>query len=152
PSAPPFHSVLELDRVTFRYPGVAEAALKSVSLTVRRGESVGLVGASGAGKSTLVNVILGLLSPESGRVLVDGAPVQQALRGWQEQIGYVPQSIYLTDDTLRRNVAFGLPNDQIDETAVRRAIRAAQLDAFVQSLPQGLETMVGELGARLSGG
>jgi ABC-type multidrug transport system fused ATPase/permease subunit len=150
--AAPFRAALELRHVTYTYPGAARAALANLSLAIRRGESVGVVGASGAGKSTLVDVLLGLLTPDSGEVRVDGASIQANLRGWQDQIGYVPQSIFLTDDTLRRNVAFGLPEAEIDDEAVRRAIRAAQLDAFVASLPEGLETVVGERGVRISGG
>jgi len=95
---------------------------------------------------------LGLLSPASGAVLVDGVNVQDQIRWWQDQIGYVPQSIFLTDDTLRRNVAFGLPKGAIDDAAVDAAIRAAQLEEFVKTLPLGLETVVGERGVRLSGG
>lgn len=145
-------TVLELKRVTYAYPGATGPALKDVSLVIRRGESVGFIGASGSGKSTLVDIVLGLLTPDRGVVQVDGQDVQRALRSWQDQIGYVPQSIFLTDDTLARNVAFGLPLEQMDETAVWRALRAAQLDEFVRSLPEGLETMVGERGVRLSGG
>ena len=123
--------------------------LHGLTLTIARGESVGLVGPSGSGKSTVVDVMLGLLTPTAGRVAVDGRDIQLGLRGWQDQIGYVPQFIYLTDDTLRRNVAFGLADDQIDDAAVRRAMTAAQLEEFVASLPQGLETVVGERGVRL---
>lgn len=147
-----FRASLELSQVTYAYPGAAGPALKDISLAIQRGESVGFIGASGAGKSTLVDILLGLLTPDTGEVRVDGKDIQANLRNWQDQIGYVPQSIYLTDDTLRRNVAFGLPNEQIDDEAVRRAIRAAQLEEFVHSLPQGLDTLVGERGIRLSGG
>jgi ABC-type multidrug transport system fused ATPase/permease subunit len=150
--ATPFLDSLALRGVTYIYPGAAGPAIKSVSLNVRRGESVGFIGASGAGKSTLVDVLLGLLTPTAGDVTVDGQSIHGDLRTWQNKIGYVPQSIFLTDDTLRRNVAFGLANEKIDEEAVRRAIRAAQLEEFVASLPDGLETMVGERGVRLSGG
>jgi ABC-type multidrug transport system fused ATPase/permease subunit len=148
----PFRDTLELDNVTFMYPGAPEPALHGLSLTIRRGESVGFIGASGSGKSTLVDVLLGLLTPDVGEMRVDGKNIQANLRNWQDQIGYVPQSIFLTDDTLRRNVAFGLPNEDIDEAAVWRTIHAAQLNEFVQSLPQGLDTRVGERGIRLSGG
>jgi ATP-binding cassette, subfamily B, bacterial PglK len=150
--AKPFRKALELDNVTYQYPGAHTTALSGLSLSIRRGETVGLIGESGAGKSTLVDVLLGLLTPVTGTVLVDGENLQHALRNWQDQIGYVPQSIFLTDDTLIRNVAFGLPSAQIDEAAVWRAIRAAQLEEFVRSLPLGLETVVGERGVRLSGG
>jgi len=99
-----------------------------------------------------VDVLLGLLPPSDGKILVDGSDILQNLRGWQSQIGYVPQSIFLTDDSLRRNVAFGIPGDQISNDAVMSALRAAQLEKFVESLPDGLDTMVGERGIRLSGG
>ena len=127
-------------------------SLRDVSFSIPQGASVGFIGESGAGKSTLVDLILGLLSPDVGSVRVDDLDVQSNLRGWQSQIGYVPQSIFLTDDTLRRNVAFGLPGEEIDEAAVWQAIRAAQVERFVLDLPLGLDTVVGERGVRLSGG
>lgn len=148
----PLCHVLELSQVTFSYPGATEPALKNISLAIRRGESVGFVGTSGAGKSTLVDILLGLLIPDTGQVRLDGKDIQENIRNWQDQIGYVPQSIFLTDDTLRHNVAFGLANEHIDDGAVARAIQAAQLEEFVASLPQGLDTLVGERGIRLSGG
>jgi ABC-type multidrug transport system fused ATPase/permease subunit len=148
----PFRSALTLDQVSFRYPSADALVLRGISLSIPRGASVGFIGASGAGKSTLVDVILGLLGPASGRVEVDGIDIQAHLRGWQDQIGYVPQSVYLTDDTLRRNVAFGLPDEKIDEAAVWRALHSAQLVEFVNDLPGGLDTVVGERGIRLSGG
>ncbi len=148
----PFSAEIELCKVTYTYPGAGGPVLNGISLTIQRGESVGFIGTSGAGKSTLVGILLGLLTPDSGEVRVDGSDIQNNLRNWQNQIGYVPQSIFLTDDTLRRNVAFGLADEQIDATAVQRAIKAAQLEEFVASQPQGLETLVGERGIRLSGG
>ena len=147
-----FATQLELTDVSFKYPTAATASLQNVSLVVKRGEAVGFVGPSGAGKSTLVDVILGLFAPTSGVVKVDGQDVQQNLRNWQNQIGYVPQAIYLTDDTLRRNVAFGLNDENIDDNLVSNAIRLAQLEEFVATLPEKLETVVGERGVRLSGG
>jgi ABC-type multidrug transport system fused ATPase/permease subunit len=147
-----FRTSIELSDIRYTYPDGHAPALKGVSLTVKRGESVGFVGPSGCGKSTLVDVILGLLTPNAGHVTVDGRDIQHSLRAWQDQIGYVPQSVYLTDDTMRRNVAFGFLNEQIDDLAVHRAIKAAQLEEFVASLPDGLETIVGERGVRLSGG
>ncbi len=143
---------IRLIDVGFTYPGAISPTLSHLLFVVRKGETVGIIGPSGSGKSTLVDIILGLLSPDNGQVLVDGRDIHLNLRSWQDQIGYVPQAIYLTDDTLRRNVAFGLPSDQIDDAAVWRAIKAAQLETFVSSLPQGLETLVGERGVRLSGG
>jgi ABC-type multidrug transport system fused ATPase/permease subunit len=152
PVSTEFRSELKLESVSFSYPETAAPALANISLSIGCGETVGFIGTSGAGKSTLVDVLLGLLSPSTGRVLVDGVDVHADPRGWQRQIGYVPQSIFLTDDTLRRNVAFGLPDDQISDRAVERSLRAAQLEAFVKTLPQGLETTLGERGVRLSGG
>lgn len=151
-SGPTFHTTLELNKVSYTYPDADEPTLRDLSLVVHCGESVGFVGSSGAGKSTLVDVILGLLPVDQGEIRVDGHNIQHCLRDWQDQIGYVPQFIYLTDDTLKRNVAFGLSDEQIDEAAVWRAICAADLESFVNDLPKGLETMVGERGVRLSGG
>ena len=148
----PFAQEISLCNVTYHYPGVSSLALDGISINIRKGESVGLIGPSGSGKSTLVDVILGLLAPSGGHVMVDGCDLQQGLRQWQDHIGYVPQAIYLTDDTLRRNVAFGLANEQIDDKAVIRAVKAAQLEDFISTLPQGLATIVGERGVRLSGG
>lgn len=147
-----FEKEIRLTDITYTYPGAPAPALNRLSIIIQKSESVGFIGSSGSGKSTLVDVILGLLTPTAGQVVVDGQNIEQNLRAWQDKIGYVPQSIYLTDDTIRRNVAFGLPNEQIDNVAVARAIRAAQLEEFVASLPEGLETIVGERGIRLSGG
>ena len=147
-----FQSEIQLDCVSFRYENAENEALRDISLRIPFGESVGIIGGSGAGKSTLVDIILGLLTPSNGSVLVDGRDIRTQMRGWQDQIGYVPQSIFLTDDTLRRNVAFGLPEESIDNKAVERAIQAAQLEQFVASLPEALDTVVGERGIRLSGG
>jgi ATP-binding cassette, subfamily B, bacterial PglK len=149
---PRFQDRIELRGVRYAYPGGATPVLNGLSLGIRRGESIGLVGPSGAGKSTLVDVLLGLLVPDAGEIRIDGRDLRSVLRNWQDQVGYVPQSIFLTDDTLRRNVAFGVADERVDETSVRRAIRAAQLEDFVGSLPAGLDTVVGERGVRLSGG
>jgi ABC-type multidrug transport system fused ATPase/permease subunit len=143
---------IDVEGLSFSYARTTRDALNDVSISVRRGEAVGLIGSSGSGKSTLVDILLGLLEPTSGNVLVDGHDIQENLREWQDQIGYVPQSIFLTDDTLRRNIAFGLPKEKIDDDAVKSAIRLAQLEEFVASLPDGMETLVGERGVRLSGG
>jgi ABC-type multidrug transport system fused ATPase/permease subunit len=148
----PFLHELRLNGVTFRYPEAEKNILNRVGLSIKQGTSVGFVGSSGAGKSTLVNILLGLLTPTEGTVEVDGLDIRTNLRGWQDQLGYVPQSLFLIDDSLRRNVAFGLESDRVDDGAVWNAIRAAQLETFVKELPQGLETRVGERGVRLSGG
>ena len=149
----PFKKALVLDGVDFYYPLTEETlVLKEISLSIKQGESIGFIGSTGAGKSTLVDIILGLLMPVAGVVKVDGVDIRTNLRGWQDKVGYVPQSIFLTDDTIRRNIAFGLSHDNIDEVAVVGALRAAQLEQFVNSLPEGLDTLVGEGGVRLSGG
>lgn len=147
-----FSKSIEITNLDYHYADTVSKALDSVTVCIKKGESVGFIGPSGSGKSTLVDLILGLLTPACGEIRVDGQDIQKNLRGWQNQIGYVPQSIYLTDDSLRRNVAFGILNEEIDKKAVDRAIKAAQLDEFVQTLPQGLDTFVGERGVRLSGG
>ncbi|HVM14712.1 MAG TPA: ABC transporter ATP-binding protein [Egibacteraceae bacterium] len=143
---------IRLEGVGFTYPGAAEPALVDVDLTIRAGQSVGIVGPTGGGKSTLVDVVLGLLPPTRGTVRVDGVDVQSRLRGWHANLGVVSQTIFLTDDTLRRNVALGVPDEDIDEAAVAAAVRMAQLDGFVAALPDGLDTEVGERGVRVSGG
>jgi len=148
----PLRDEIRLSAVTYRYAGADRDALSHVELTIKRGESVGIVGATGAGKSTLVDVILGLLDPTSGIVTVDGVDIRERLASWQRQIGYVPQSIYLMDDSIRRNIAFGIEDDAIDEQRVVGALRMAQIESFVESLPDGLDTLVGERGVRLSGG
>ena len=148
----PFVNEISLREVTFAYANTARRALDSVSLEVRRGDAVGIIGASGAGKSTLVDIFLGLLEPSTGSVMIDGRDIRENIRGWQRHIGYVPQSIYLIDESVRMNVAFGIQNDAIDDAAVDRALRAAQLDEFVSTLPDGVNTLVGERGVRLSGG
>ncbi|WP_404820625.1 ABC transporter ATP-binding protein [Leptospira yasudae] len=126
--------------------------LKGISLKIKKGDTVGFIGESGAGKSTFIDILLGLLDPTSGKVYIDNIPINEDKRGWQNHIGYVSQSIYLTDDTLRRNIAFGLRDDQIDESAVRNALKMAQLEKFIDNSPEGLDTIVGERGIRLSGG
>lgn len=148
----PCKNALALEDVNYAYPGCASNVLKSVSLSIPCGSSAGFIGSSGAGKSTLINIILGLLTPTSGCVMADGFDIQKNLRGWQNQIGYVPQSVFLVDDTLRRNIAFGISDDQVDEAAVNKAVEAAQLSGFIAGLPDGLDTVVGERGVRISGG
>lgn len=147
-----FGQSIEFRNVSFAYESGTRRSLSEVSLRIECGESVGIVGPSGAGKSTLIDLLLGLLSPSSGEILIDGVPMSSNVRGWQRLIGYVPQSIYLTDDSLLKNVAFGLHPRDIDQVAVQRAIESAQLSDFVNSLPDGLNTVVGERGVRLSGG
>lgn len=144
--------LIELANVSYRYPGTVRDTLHGVSFTLMAGSTLGLVGASGCGKTTLLDVILGLLPPTAGSVLAAGKSIYPDPGAWQRQIGYIPQSIYLTDDTIRRNVAFGLPDGDIADEQVWQALEMAQLREFVLSLPEGLDTRVGERGVRLSGG
>jgi len=143
---------LRMDAVSFGYEGTTDASLRGVSLHVDRGEAVGIVGQSGAGKSTLVDVLLGLLHSAQGSILVNGVPLADIRREWQNSIGYVPQTIYLADDSVRRNVALGIPDDEIDDSRLWLALESAQLADFIRGLPEQLETLVGERGSKLSGG
>lgn len=150
----PFQSELELKGVSFQYKGAPDKALQNLSLKIPNQSSIGLVGPTGCGKTTTVDLILGLLSPDAGQLLVDGTPVTDENRSsWQRIVGYVPQQIFLTDDTVAANIAFGIPKDQIDMEAVRRAAAIASLSEFIENeLPNGYETQIGERGVRLSGG
>jgi ABC-type multidrug transport system fused ATPase/permease subunit len=145
-------SRLDLVDVRYHYEGTDRDVLEDVSLRVEPGDDIGIVGASGAGKTTLLDVMLGLLDPTGGEVLVGDEPLARRRTDWQLSIGYVPQEIVLVDDTMRANIAFGVAADKIDERQLHDALGAAQLDAFVASLPDGLDTVIGERGVRLSGG
>ena len=155
PAAPlPFHARVELEGLSFRYSGSTGAGVTGVSLTIPAGSTLGIVGSTGAGKTTLVDLILGLLQPDSGRILVDGAAVtRDNRRNWQADLGYVPQDIFLIDASVSENIAFGVAAAQIDMDRVRDCARMAQICDFIETdLPQGFATTVGERGIRLSGG
>ena len=143
---------IELKGVDFSYGGRDRPALQGIQLTIQPGESLGIVGPTGGGKSTLVDVITGLLPPSTGSVVIDGVDLREFTANWQRRLGVVSQAVFLLDDTLRRNIALGIADRDIDEADVERAVRLAQLSGFVASLPHGLDTMVGERGVRLSGG
>lgn len=143
---------IELKNVSFRYPNSENWALKDVSLKIRAGSSVALVGATGAGKSTIADILLGLLVPNEGSVLVDGQDIHENLATWQTTIGYIPQSLYLIDASMRRNIAFGIAESEIDDERVSEAARMAQLDEVIAGLPDGIHTFLGDRGVRLSGG
>lgn len=147
-----FNESIAVKNISFNYPQGNGQALTDISLTLPRGASLGLVGPSGAGKTTLADIIIGFLEPTNGVVTVDGTNISGAVRAWRRQIGYVPQSIYIIDDTLRRNIAFGLEDEDINTDKLKKALRLAQLDDFVRELPDGLETRMGDQGDRLSGG
>lgn len=150
-TAAPFET-LRFETVSFRFPGGRIAALDGVDFTIRRGENVALVGRTGSGKSTLINLVLGLIPPSEGRVLVNGQDISADLPDWRARIGYVPQSIYLIEDSIAANVALGVEPRHIDRERVLAALEQAQLAEHVATLPQGIDTNVGEHGARFSGG
>ena len=152
PDPLPFEAAIQLDGVQFSYEATDRPALTKIDLTIRPGDEIGICGPTGGGKTTLVDIIAGLLTPTSGRVTVDGRDLRQNERAWHRNLGVVPQMVFLTDDTLRRNIALGVLDEQIDEDALGEAVALAQLGEFVESLPAGLETTVGERGVRISGG
>lgn len=143
---------IRIQEVTFSYVEIGPPILKGANIVIKKGQCVGIVGVSGAGKSTLLDLFLGLIQPRSGLVLVDGVDIQTNLRGWHKLIGYVPQFIYLSDDSLKKNIAYGIPDDEVDETALYESLKAAQLEEFVKNHPFGVDMLVGERGVKLSGG
>ncbi|WP_024867406.1 ABC transporter ATP-binding protein [Butyrivibrio sp. FCS014] len=148
----PVTKTIRLEDITYKYPNTDKLILDKATMDIPVGKSVGIVGTSGAGKTTIVDVLLGLLQPENGRILADGVDVNTNYRGWLKNIGYIPQTIFMTDSTIRKNVAFGVPEDEIDDAKVWQALKEAALDEFVKELPEGLDTQIGERGIRLSGG
>ena len=148
----PVKEKIELKDITYAYPNTEKLIFDHAQLTVPVGKSVGIVGTTGSGKSTVVDIMLGLLRLKEGEVLADGTNVMDNYRGWLKNVGYIPQMSTMLDDTIRKNIAFGVPDDEIDEDRVWEVLREAQLDEFVRSLPDGLETGIGERGIRLSGG
>ncbi|MDM8542144.1 ABC transporter ATP-binding protein [Desulfococcaceae bacterium HSG9] len=147
-----FKDRIEIRQVTFYYPKRENAVLKNISLKIAKGSLVGFAGTSGSGKSTLIDVILGLMDPQKGCVLIDNKSIKKNLISWQQRIGYIPQFVYLLDDTIRRNVAFGELDSEIDDNKVWQSLQTAKLATFVQDLTKGLNTIVGENGVNLSGG
>jgi len=143
---------LKLENVQYSYPQTKQAALQNLGLEIKVGESIGLVGPSGSGKTTLVDVLLGLLEPQSGTMEFNGQPLQEHLGEWRSQVAYLPQQVFLIDNSLRCNVALGEEESEIDETRLREALRQARLTELVEQLPQGVHTVLGERGVRLSGG
>jgi ATP-binding cassette, subfamily B, bacterial PglK len=147
-----FNKKIQLKNVSFSYPNSELITLQNINIDIKIGDFIGIIGKSGAGKSTLVDIILGLLEPQAGGIYVDKIDIKSNLKGWQHKIGYVPQNIYLTDDTLRRNIAFGIDDSEINDASLNNAISNSQLEEFVNSLPSGINSMVGERGVRISGG
>lgn len=147
-----FEKSIQLNNVTFAYENAEKNVIDNVSLEIKKNTSVAFIGPSGAGKTTIVDVMLGILKNQSGSITVDGTDIHEAMAGWHHKIGYIPQVIYLMDDTIRNNIAFGLKPELINDELVWKALEDAQLKEFVEGLEDGLDTMVGELGTRMSGG
>lgn len=147
-----FQTAIEIRNVCWRYNACQEDILHNLNMQVEKGQSVAIIGMSGAGKSTLADVLLGLLRPQSGEILVDGVSIFENEKAWHHMIGYVPQSVYLLDDTIRNNVAFGIEECDIEDARILVALKQAQLEEYVAKLPSGLDTIVGERGIRFSGG
>ncbi len=143
---------IELDHISFHYPDSDKAIFKDAHMIVPKGKSVGIIGASGAGKSTIVDVLLGLLHAQEGQITCDGVDIFKNYESWLAQVGYIPQSIYLIDESIRDNIAFGIDADRIDDTRIWEVLKEAQLKEFVEELPEGLDTTIGDRGVRLSGG
>ena len=148
----PVRKSIKLEGITYKYPNTDKYILDGADMEIPVGKSVGIVGTSGAGKTTIVDVLLGLLEPEKGKIFADGVDVKTNYKGWLKNVGYIPQTIFMTDSTIRKNVAFGVPEDEIDDAKVWQALTEAALDSFVKELPDGLDTEIGERGIRLSGG
>lgn len=154
PAAIGLKDALQLDGISFTYPNADQAGVRGVSLSIRAGEKIGIVGSTGAGKTTLADIVLGLLEPDAGRMIADGTPItQDTVRAWMAGVGYVPQDIFLTDAPVAENIALGIEPHKIDHARMRKAARIARIDDFIrQELPEGYQTHIGERGIRLSGG
>jgi ABC-type multidrug transport system fused ATPase/permease subunit len=147
-----FNKSISVSNLNFKFDSSNIEILKNINFKINKGETVGFIGSSGSGKSTLVDIVIGLHKPKSGSVNVDYINIKNNELAWRKKIGYIPQSIYIIDDTLRRNIAFAIPENEIDDNRVQKAIDAAQLTDFVNKLPEKTETCVGEKGVRISGG
>ena len=147
-----FENKIRMEGICFKYPNTDKWILDNVSLEIDKNSSVAFIGASGAGKTTAADIILGLLKPQKGRILVDGFDIEKNMDKWHKCIGYIPQTIYLMDDTIKANILFGIPDEDADEKLLERSIREAQLEDFIASLKNGINTTIGDRGVKLSGG
>ena len=147
-----FNESIQISEVYFQYPHTERKILDGISLDFPKGAFIGVTGASGAGKTTFIDILLGLMKPDQGKIEVDGQDIWKNIDGWRNMLAYVPQSIYLIDGSIRENIALGISEDRIDDDHIERVLRMAELDTFVKELPDGVETEVGERGVKLSGG
>lgn len=147
-----FQKEIRIENLHWQYPSADRPVIERLSMVIPKGRSVAFIGQSGAGKSTLADIMLGLLVPEQGDILIDGTSIYDEMDAWKRTVGYVPQTVFLTDDTIRRNIAFGIEEKDIDEEKIQRAVEQAQLSATIAELPEGLNTVLGERGIRFSGG
>jgi ABC-type multidrug transport system fused ATPase/permease subunit len=147
-----FSDRIRVEKMSYHYPDSNENVIDNVSFEIPKGKTVAFIGASGAGKTTIADIILGLLSPSSGHVYADGLDIHNNATTWHKEIGYIPQNIYLSDSTIRENIAFGIKSDEVDEKSIRMAVKQAQLEEFIKGLPDGLDSFVGDRGVRISGG
>lgn len=147
-----FKDEIQINDISWKYPNADKIVIEHLSLTIPKGKSVAFIGQSGAGKSTLADILLGLLVPKEGDIQIDGISIYQEMESWKKTVGYVPQAVFLTDDTIRNNIAFGIDEKDIDDAKVQRAVEQAQLADTIEELPNGLDTILGERGIRFSGG
>lgn len=147
-----FNNKIEIRNLTFSYLKSKDLVLKKINLTINKGDSIGIIGESGSGKSTLVDLLMGLYKPKDGKIMIDGVDIHNNTRNWQNKIGYVPQSIFLTDDSILKNIALGIDENLIDFELINSVVKASQLEKFIHSLDEGINTLVGERGVQLSGG
>lgn len=143
---------IELDNITYAYPNTDKKIFDNASMEIKAGQSIGIVGPSGSGKTTIVDILLGLLEPGEGKILCDGKDISENLKSWLGNIGYIAQNIYMLDTTIRANVAFGVADDKVNEDRIWEVLKEAQLDEFIKGLPEGLDTVIGDRGVRISGG
>jgi ABC-type multidrug transport system fused ATPase/permease subunit len=147
-----FTNKISIQSLSFKYVGTEVNAIDDINMEIFKGQSIGIIGLSGSGKSTFLDLLLGLHSPSSGKILIDGQNMEDCMKSWQNQIGYVPQNIYLTDDSFKNNIAFGINEEEINAIDLNNSIKAARVDSFIDSQVDGIETLVGERGVRISGG
>ena len=147
-----FENKIKLKDIAFRYNESSEFILKNIDLEINQGETIGIIGESGKGKTTLINIILGLMKPSEGKITVDKTDIFESLENWQKKIGYVSQDVFLTDDTIKKNIAFGVNEDEIDEKKIELTLKKANLEDFIKNLDNGINSKIGEFGDRISGG